>query len=54
MATNSLDTQWVPLGDGHAGPWELTADPSRKRLYAGGDFHHISGRPQQKFAQFSE
>jgi hypothetical protein len=54
LATNRLDPQWVPLGDGHAGPWALMGDPSHRRLYAGGDFTHISGRAQQGFAQFSE
>jgi hypothetical protein len=47
-------TDWAPKGSGGAGVWSLVGDPSRARLYAGGDFTSISGQAQQGFAQFSE
>jgi hypothetical protein len=52
--TGALDPAWRPSGSGGAGVWSLVADPQRARLYAGGDFTRISGKPQQGFAQFSE
>jgi outer membrane protein assembly factor BamB len=51
-STGALDTQWKPKA-GNGSVWAMTADPSRVRLYAGGDFLTITSQPQQKLARFS-
>jgi hypothetical protein len=51
-STGALDPQWKPKA-GNGSPWAMTADPSRLRLYAGGDFQTITSQPQQKLARFS-
>jgi Ca2+-binding RTX toxin-like protein len=44
----------IPGGSGSLGVWALDQDPSRNRLYAGGDFTQVSGQERNRFAQFSE
>jgi outer membrane protein assembly factor BamB len=45
---------WTPaVAGGNLGVWALETDPSRGRLYAGGDFTKIGGTEYQRFARFS-
>ncbi len=54
-STGALDPQWNPNGGPSSlGVWALSADTSRKRIYAGGDFTSVSGQTAQHFAQFSD
>jgi hypothetical protein len=50
--TGRLDTRWKPSAE-NGGVWSMTADPARHRVYAGGAFTQINGRPQQGFASLS-
>jgi trimeric autotransporter adhesin len=47
--TGRLVARWTPSAN--AGVWSMTANPGRHRVYAGGAFTEISGRPTQGFAQ---
>jgi hypothetical protein len=49
--TGRLDARWKPIANG--GVWSMTADPARHRVYAGGAFTQINGRPKQGFAPLS-
>jgi hypothetical protein len=49
--TGRLDAGWKPSANG--GVWSMTADPVRHRVYAGGDFTKMNGRPKRGFAQLS-
>jgi hypothetical protein len=49
--TGRLDARWKPSAN--TGVWSMTADPARHRVYAGGAFTQINGRPQRGFAQLS-
>ena len=45
---------WAPaIPGGNLGVWAVEVDPTRGRLYAGGDFLQVSGKDQNRFAQFS-
>jgi hypothetical protein len=48
---------WAPAipgnETGNLGVWAVEVDPTRGRLYAGGDFLQVSGKDQNRFAQFS-
>ena len=50
--TGRLDSQWKPSAK-NGGVWSMTADPARHRIYAGGAFTQINGRPQRGFASLS-
>jgi hypothetical protein len=50
--TGRLDARWKPSAE-NGGVWSMTADPARHRVYAGGAFTQINGRPQQGFASLS-
>jgi hypothetical protein len=50
--TGRLDAGWKPSAE-NGGVWSMTADPARHRVYAGGAFTQINGRPQQGFASLS-
>jgi hypothetical protein len=52
MATGALNEQWKPKAD--KGAWAIAADPSRNRIYAGGEFTKINNLPRRGFAQFSQ
>jgi trimeric autotransporter adhesin len=49
--TGRLVARWKPSANG--GVWSMTANPARHRVYAGGAFTEISGRPTRGFAQLS-
>ena len=49
--TGRLDARWKPGANG--GVWSMTANPARHRVYAGGAFTQINGRPKRGFAQLS-
>jgi trimeric autotransporter adhesin len=49
--TGRLVARWTPSANG--GVWSMTANPGRHRVYAGGAFTEISGRPMRGFAQLS-
>lgn len=54
-STGALDRRWTPSANpSWPGVWSLTKDAARGRLYAGGSFTHVSGRPHHGFARFSE
>src|SRR5215217_6794390 len=50
--TGRLDARWKPSAE-NGGVWSMTADPARQRVYAGGAFTQINGRPQRGFASLS-
>jgi hypothetical protein len=50
--TGRLVARWKPSANG--GMWSMTADPARHRIYAGGAFTQINGRPSRGFATLSE
>src|SRR5215207_7034997 len=50
--TGRLDARWKPSAK-NGGVWSMTADPARHRVYAGGAFTQINGRPQRGFASLS-
>ncbi|WP_273844794.1 PQQ-binding-like beta-propeller repeat protein [Rubrobacter calidifluminis] len=50
--SGSLSRGWAPDAN-KLGPYELLADTSRGRLYAGGDFTSINNRQRIGFARFS-
>jgi hypothetical protein len=50
--TGRLDARWKPSAK-NGGVWSMTADPARHRVYAGGSFTQINGRPQRGFASLS-
>jgi hypothetical protein len=52
-ATGVIDTQWTPKANGGSlGVWAMAWYDTQ--LYVGGDFTSISGRAQERFAQFTE
>ncbi|GAA2518481.1 hypothetical protein [Pilimelia columellifera] len=46
-------TPWIADGNGVTGVHTLTADPTRRRLAAGGAFTTINREPRARFAQFA-
>jgi hypothetical protein len=52
-ATGIIDSQWTPKANGgNLGVWAMAWYGTQ--LYVGGDFTSISGREQERFAQFTE
>jgi hypothetical protein len=52
-ATGTIDGQWYPsLAGNDLGVWAVESYGSH--LYAGGDFSGVAGRPQARFAQFTD
>ncbi len=52
-ATGTVDPKWTPyVGGGNLGVWAI--DAQGPRVYAGGDFTRVAGRPQERFAQFTD
>jgi hypothetical protein len=53
--TGALDPQWIPNAQpSGTDVFAMASDASRGRVYAGGDFTGVSGRPHERFAQFSD
>jgi uncharacterized repeat protein (TIGR01451 family) len=50
--TGVLDQSWLPTSNGFLGVFAVEGFGSR--LYAGGDFDHVSGQKQLHFAQFTD
>lgn len=51
-ATGTLDQSWLPTSNGFLGVFAVEGFGSR--VYAGGDFDHMSGQKQLHFAQFTD